>query len=188
MNITEESYLLKKLKEGDIRALEVIFNSHYANLCRYLLLLFKNQLLVENIAQDIFVYIWENREQIEIKTSLEAYLYSAGRYKALNQIRNTSKRESINQSIASSFSLEETSSDSKMELKEMEQIIENAILTLPERCQKIFRLSREEDMSYKEIAKFLGISINTVENQVGIALKKLRIVLRPFYLQILFLS
>ena len=188
MNISEETYLIKKLKEGDIRALEVIFNQHYANLCRYLLLLFKNQLLVENIAQDIFVYIWENRQQIEIKTSLESYLYSAGRYKAINQIRNVSKRNSINKSIANESPIEDKSSDSNLELKELEQIIENAIQTLPDRCQKIFRLSREEDMSYKEIAIIMNVSVNTVENQMGIALKKLRTVLRPFYLQLFILS
>jgi RNA polymerase sigma-70 factor (ECF subfamily) len=188
MNVSEETYLINKLKEGDIRALEVLFNQHYSNLCRYLLLLFKNQLLVEHIAQDIFVYIWENRQHIEIKTSMESYLYSAGRYKALNQIRNSSKRESIHMSLVNSSSLEEESSDKIMEIKELEQIIEQAINTLPERCQKIFRLSRQEEMSYKEIAHLMDISINTVENQIGIALKKLRTVLRPFYIQLFLLS
>lgn len=184
MERAEEAYLLQKLKEGDIRALELIFNQHYSNLCRYLVLLFKNQLLVDHIAQDIFVYLWENRQTIEIKTSLEAYLYSAGRYKAINQLRNTSKRETISKSIIASSSMEDKPADVALELKELEQIIEDAINTLPERCQKIFRLSREEDLSYKEIAKLLNLSVNTVENQMGIALKKLRTVLRPFYLQL----
>lgn len=188
MNISEETYLIQKLKEGDIRALEVIFNQHYSNLCRYLLLLFKNQLLVDHIAQDVFVYLWENRQVIEIRSSLASYLYSAGRYKALNQIRNTSKRESINKNIASSASIEDKSSDTILEIKELEQIIDNAINTLPARCQQIFRLSREEDMGYKDIAKLLNISVNTVENQMGIALKKLRTILRPFYMQLFLMS
>lgn len=188
MNDLEEAYLVQKLKEGDIKALEVLFNKHYGNLCRYLLLLFKNQLLTEHIAQDIFVYLWENRDQIEIKVSLESYLYSAGRYKALNQIRNSNKRDSINKSLGGSELSEETSSDHIIELKELEGIIENAINNLPLRCQQIFRLSRKEEMSYKEIAKILNISVNTVENQMRIALRKLRTVLRPFYFQLFFLS
>ncbi len=184
MGSTEEAYLIQKLKEGDIKALEVLFNKHYGNLCRYLLLLFKNQLVVDHIAQDIFVYLWENREQIEIRTSIESYLYSAGRYKALNQIRNQSRREIINNSLYTSNDQGEASSDIILEQKELEEIIENAITTLPPRCQQIFRLSRNEDLSNKEIAKFLNISVNTVENQMGIALRKLKTALRPYYMQI----
>lgn len=186
MNNSEEDYLIQKLKEGDIKALEVLFHKHYDNLCKYLLLLFKNQLLTENIAQDVFVYLWEKRETIEIQSSLESYLYTAGRYKALNQVRNSKKRESINQSLVNSDQLEESPSDRIVELKELENIIEEAISNLPLRCQQIFKLSRNEDMSYKEIAKTLNLSLSTVENQMSIALRKLRTTLRPFYAQILF--
>jgi RNA polymerase sigma-70 factor, ECF subfamily len=187
MVYSDEAFLLQRLKEGDVRALEVIFNQHYGNLCRYLLLLFKNQLLVEHIAQDIFVYLWENRESIEIKSSLEAYLYSAGRYKALNQVRNANRRATLNQFITENQDNEDKTSGSILEMKELEQIINKAISTLPERCQQIFRLSREEEMSYKEIAQLLDISVNTVENQIAIALKKLRTILRPFYIQLFFM-
>lgn len=186
MENVEEVYLLQKLRDGDIKALEVIFNRHYTDLCRYLLLLFKNQLIVEHIAQDIFVYIWENRETLEIKKSIKSYLYTAGRYKALNEIRNLKRREAIKTDIVSSTNDTEASTDTVMEIKEMEQLIENAISTLPNRCQQIFRLSREEEMSYKQIAEFLNISVNTVEGQMAIALKKMRTILRPFYFRIFF--
>lgn len=66
----EDQYLLEKLKEDDIRALETIFNRYYGDLCRYLLLIFKNQLLVEHVAHYIFIYLWENRNRLEINTSL----------------------------------------------------------------------------------------------------------------------
>jgi len=182
MENNNESFLLKKLKEGDINALETIFNAHYSKLCLYLLLLFKNQLLVENIAQDIFIYIWENREKLEIKTSLESYLYSAGRYKAINQIRNAKRQQMIKEHLGNDYGEAEISSHTILERKELERIIEEAISTLPNRCQQIFRLSREDDMSYKAISELLNISVNTVEGQMVIALKKLRGVLKPFYL------
>jgi RNA polymerase sigma-70 factor, ECF subfamily len=184
MENVEEIFLLQKLKEGDIKAMEVIFNRHYSDLCRYLVLLFKNQLLVENIAQDIFVYIWENRTTIEINKSIQSYLYTAGRYKALNEIRNTRRREVIRTEIVNSQNDSDVASDTALEIKELEELIENAISSLPDRCQHIFRLSREDDMSYKEIAKFLNLSINTVEGQMSIALKKMHKILRPYYLQI----
>jgi len=99
MENDDELFLLQKLKEGDIRALETIFNRHYSNLCRYLLLLFKNALLVEHIAQDVFVYIWENRELLDIK-NIKSYLYTAGKYKALTEIRNARRREAIRLKLA----------------------------------------------------------------------------------------
>ncbi|MBN2611736.1 MAG: RNA polymerase sigma-70 factor [Bacteroidales bacterium] len=185
MTSVEDRYLLQKLKEGDIQALEVLFDKYYGNLCRYLMVLFKNQLLVEHISQDIFIYLWENRKNLEINSSLESYLYTAGKYKALNQLRNLKRQEKIKERLGHLQQKEEKSIESKIEVTELEQIINDAIDSLPGRCKEIFRLSREEDKSYKEIAKLLNISINTVEGQMSIALKKLRTLLRPFYLKIL---
>ncbi len=188
MGNTDELFLLNKLKEGDINALEVIFHKYYGSLCRYLLLLFKNELIVEHIAQDIFIYLWEKRESLEIKTSLESYLYTAGRYKALNQIRDSKCREAIRKNLITSENEYNSDPELKLEIKELERIIEDAIKTLPARCQQIFRLSRGDEMSYKEIAELLNISVNTVEGQMAIALKKLRTILRPFYLQLLLMA
>ncbi|TSA32000.1 MAG: RNA polymerase sigma-70 factor [Porphyromonadaceae bacterium] len=185
MNYTEDLFLLQKLKEGDIHALEVIFKMHYSNLNRYLLFLFKNELLVEHIAQDIFVYLWESRETLEIKTSLESYLYAAGRYKALNQIRNNQLHETIKQKMTASMQ-DSQSIDTEFEMRELEGIINEAISSLPPRCQQIFRLSRDEEMTYQDIAKFLNISINTVEGQMSIALKRLRSALKPYYFKLFF--
>jgi RNA polymerase sigma-70 factor (ECF subfamily) len=186
LKYTEELFLLQKLKEGDIHALEIIFNKHYSNLSRYLLLLFKNEILVDHIAQDIFVHLWENRETLEIKTSLESYIYTAGRFKALNQVRDAKIQNDIRQRISDQVH-KPYYENAPIESEELETIINEAINALPDRCRKIFRLSREDEMSYKEIADYLNISINTVEGQMSIALKKLRKVLSPFYLQILLL-
>jgi RNA polymerase sigma-70 factor (family 1) len=187
MITNEDLFLLQKLKEGDIHALEVIFNKHYNNLSRYLLLLFKNELLVEHVAQDIFIYLWENRSDIEIHVSLESYIYSAGRYKALNQLRNARLQEAVREKL-SSPGHDEAPADLAYEKKELEKLIEEAISTLPPRCQQIFRLSREEDMTYKQIAEYLKVSTNTVEGQMSIALKKLRSALKPVYFKLLILS
>jgi RNA polymerase sigma-70 factor (family 1) len=183
----DEDYLLKKLKEGDIHALEVIYKGYYASLCRYLSLLFKKQVPVEQIADDIFIYIWEHRESLEIKTSLESYLYTAGKYKALNKIRDSRRREEIYNDFGTSQSRITNSPEFIMELTELDDIIGKAVEKLPERCQKIFRLSREEDLSYAEIAELLNISIRTVENQMSIAFKKIRNFLKLFYLRLFFI-
>lgn len=183
MKFTDEIFLLEKLREGDIHALEVIFNRYYSSLCKYLSLLFKNQVVVEHIAQDIFVYLWENRENLTINGSFEAYVYSAGKYKALNQIRDNKKHDSIQESMGNNSDVME-SIEKGIEIKELHSIIESAISTLPARCQQIFRLSREEELSNKEIAGLLGITVNTVEGQMSIAYKKLRTLLRPVYFRL----
>jgi RNA polymerase sigma-70 factor, ECF subfamily len=182
--MTDENDLLKRLKEDDVEALHLLFDRYFGDLNRYLCLLFKNEVMAENIAQDIFVYIWEQRHKLEIHSSLEAYLYTAGRYRALNQLRNEKLHKHVLQKIRQSepdaFDL-----NNKIEMIELENLIEEAVSSLPERCQKIFRMSRYDELSYKAIAGLLGISVNTVENQMSIALKKLRKVLKPFYLQML---
>lgn len=182
----EERYLIKKLNEGDMGAFEVIFKMHYGKLCQYLLMLFKNQSIVDNIAQDVFLYIWENREKITIKKSLQAYLFSAGRYKAINHIRDVKSHTHIIEGNIYRENDLETSSDQVLEMKELNHIVEEAIKSLPDRCQQIFRLSRDQDLSNKEIAKILNISVNTVENQMSIALKKLRSHLKPYFLKMFF--
>jgi RNA polymerase sigma-70 factor (ECF subfamily) len=181
----EDAALLLRLKNDDAEALKALFNRYYHPLKSYLFLLFKNETLAENIAQDIFVYLWENRFQLEIRTSVEAYLYSAGRYRGLNQLRNNKLHATILQKINQSNTVG-FSPNQALEMQELETMIEDSIFALPKRCQEIFRLSRFEELNYKEIADRLGISVNTVENQMAIALKKLRKSLRPFYFQMLF--
>ena len=180
MKYTDEDILLERLKKGEENALEVIFNRYYGNLCKYLLLLFKNKIIVEHIAQDIFIYLWENRDSLDIKLSLESYIYTAGRYKALNQIRNRKRQECILNEIGYNQSNQEDIPFISLETQDLQKIIDDAIIVLPEKCQQIFRLSRDEGMSHKEIAKILGISVNTVEGQITIALKKLRKQLKVF--------
>ncbi|MCB9014971.1 MAG: RNA polymerase sigma-70 factor [Lentimicrobiaceae bacterium] len=188
MLTSEDLFLLQKLKEGDIHALEVIFNKHYNNLSKYLQILFKNELLVEHIAQDIFIYLWENREQLQIRDSLESYIYTAGRYRALNQLRNAKLQEAVREKLSVSAGDDLYHVDAELEKQELKQLIDEAVSMLPPRCQQIFRLSREEEMSYREIAEYLHISCNTVEGQMAIALKKLRSVLKPFYFRLFVLT
>lgn len=185
MKSIEDFYLLQKLKEDDIAALEVIFNKYYTSLCRYLTLIFKNQIIVEHIVEDLFIYIWENRKKIEINTSLSSYLYTAARYKALNKIRDNKKFSNSFDIIENIYSEDSKNPDKVLEIQELQNLIDKAIESLPPRCQQIFKLSKEENLTYEEIARLMGISIKTVENQMNIAFKKLRKLLRPFYLKIL---
>jgi len=139
----------------------------------------------ENIVQDVFLLLWEKREVLEIQVSLVPYLFSLVKNKSLDFLRHKVVAEEFKQELSAKlFSLElmeySFSSD-----EEIERIITVAINKLPERCREIFIKSRIKGMKYREIAESLDISVNTVENQMSIALKKLRVELKD-YLPLLF--
>ena len=123
----------------------------------------KNQQEVEEMALDIFTYVWENRATLEIKLTFKAYLFQAARNKCLNNIRDRKNTCSIEES-----GYDACLEDSSVEVNELNRIIEEAILSLPEKCGEVFRKSREE------IAKEMQISVKTVEAQITKALKMIR--------------
>jgi len=180
-----DKLLLQKLKKGDVSALEHIFDSYYTDICRYLLLYINNSMVVEGIVQELFIYIWEKREELHIHTSIESYLYNASKYKALNHLRNEKKQKEIREKVTKQQATSANLSEEIVEADELKQIIENAVNLLPNKCQKIFRLSREDNLTNKEIASLLNLSVKTVENQMGTALKKLRVYLRPYHPSVL---
>jgi len=178
----QDDFIQKQLNAGEVSALEYLFHQYYDDLCRYSLVFTKDIDVAENIVQDLFVYIWEHRETIEIHLSFESYLYQASRYKALNYKRDKSRNEN-KLSILTKKSIGKVSvgADEAIQINELIQILNGAIKLLPDRCQQIFRLSRTEELSYREIAELLDISISTVDNQVNTAIKKIKTQVKRYY-------
>jgi RNA polymerase sigma-70 factor, ECF subfamily len=176
-----ELFIVGKMIEGDRDAFKYFFDQYYTDLCNFVLLYVKDKALAEEVVQDIFVYFWESRHKLNISSSVHAYLFSASKYKSLNLIRDrrnqTKTLEALAQTNKESFIQEENLFESPDELG---QILKASIELLPERCKVIFTLSKNNNLSNSEIANQLGISVKTVENQMTIALKKLREVLLPY--------
>lgn len=170
-----------KVKEGDLSAYEMIFKKFYPELFRFAYTYVRDQGVAEEMAQEVFLYLWEKRKKIEIQTTLKTYLYSAVKNKCLNYIRLELPRQQ------STFDVSEvvlSVSQAKIEEGENETLkkyIKLAIDDLPNKCRQIFILSRNAGMTYEEIAEEMNLSKKTVENQMGIALKKLRESLEPIY-------
>lgn len=178
----QDELLQKQLNAGEVTALEYLFHQYYDDLCRYTLVFTKDIAIAENIVQDLFVYVWEHRETIEIHLSFEAYLYQASRYKALNYKRDKSRKEDkLLILVEQSNGRVSVGADEAIEFKELNKIVWKAIELLPNRCQQIFRLSRTEELSYREIAELMNISISTVDNQVNAAIKKIKIHVKRYY-------
>ncbi len=167
---------IDKIEAEDAVAFESLFKTHYAKLCFYANTIIGNLAVSEEIIADLFTEIWEKRTQIQFSSSTKAYLYKSAYNRCLNYIKHAKiesayveyllKNESKNFfSEMPSYAYDE---------KEISKEITAAIDKLPEKCKAIFLLSRVQNKKYHEIANMLELSPKTVENQMAIALKKLR--------------
>ena len=172
MNLQEEKKLFIKIKRGDERAFEEIFHRYYQNLCGYASKILQDEMAAEEIVQDLFVKIWEKRENLDVKTSPKNYLVRSVKNHCLNYIKHTKIKRQHVKHIMSQES-EEIQEENYIEI-DLIQKIEESIKSLPQKRQEIFRLSREEGLKYREIAEKLNVSIKTVETQMGLAIKTLR--------------
>lgn len=173
MSLTDAE-LISGIREGSEKAFEALFRTYYNRLCHYAHSLLKDLDESEEMVQTVFLNIWEKREDLEITLSLKSYLYRAVHNYCLNRIKHFNVRE-VHKDYSVYYQSE--SVDSLNELMHGDELavqIEKAVQKLPGQCQVIFRMSRFDELKYQEIADHLNISIKTVENQIGKALKILR--------------
>jgi RNA polymerase sigma-70 factor, ECF subfamily len=176
--------LLTEIQSGSKEAFEVLYRTFYPDLCDYLYRYIDTPTICEELIQDLFMNIWMNRESWNPTDSLSSYLYVSARNRALDYLKHLeveerylkSQKISINSRIFSMNDLPEdlVNREDKTELDDFSMRVEEAILNLPPRSRQIFRLSREDGLTYREIAEYLGLSVKTVETQIGRALQKLR--------------
>jgi RNA polymerase sigma-70 factor, ECF subfamily len=175
-----EHQQIEALAAGDITAFEMIFKTYYQPLCNYAYTFLRDKEEAEEIVQTTFLSVWEKRGGMTIRTAVKPYLYAMVRNACLNVI----KHEKIKQKHAvEEISLSSHSHDSvahAVASSELESRIHNAMERLPEQCRLVFKLSRFEELKYAEIAEQLGISVKTVENHMGKALKIMREQLKDY--------
>jgi RNA polymerase sigma-70 factor (family 1) len=141
----------------------------------------------ENIVQDVFMLLWERRDVLNIQINLASYLFSLVKNKCLDYLRHQVIVDEYKQDLSLKLAALEQLNYSLSSEADVERIITDAINNLPDRCKQIFLKSRIQGKKYKEIAEELDISVNTVENQMAIALKKLRIELKELLPLFIFL-
>ncbi|RNC86148.1 MAG: RNA polymerase sigma-70 factor [Balneola sp.] len=173
----DDPQLLLAIKKGDHQAFKKFFERHHSYLFHFLLKKGVSEQQAEDLVQQAFVYIWEKRAQIDETKSLKAFLFRIAYTRMLNVFRDTAKFDE-NADIAT----EEGSEDvqARLEAKELGEIIENSIGSMPEKRQAVFRLCFIQEFTYKEAAETLQVSVKTIENHMGLALKELRGKLEKF--------
>lgn len=159
------------IANGDRKAFEALFRLHYRPLCAFALPYLKDVDKAEDLVQDLFFRLWLDREKVNIVTSVKAYLFAAVRNRCLNAMKTGGRVRALNEELHDTPQEEERSED---EHAERIGRVQAAIEALPIERRKVFKLSRYEGLKYHEIAERMGISVKTVENQMGQALKSLR--------------
>lgn len=173
-NFSEERSLILRLIEGDEDAFCELYATYKNRLIYFAMRFLKSREYAEDVFQDAFTVVWQSRRFINPDASFSSYLYTIMRNRILNQLRNAANEEKLKESILSQ-ALDYTE-DTKREvmLNDLKSLISHALQQLTPRQREIFEMSREAQLSHKEIADKLGISINTVQEHISTSLKLVR--------------
>lgn len=174
-NFNTDTVLINRLREGDTLALTELYNTYWQLLFMSAYNIIKDKELCEDIIQDIFMNIWHNREKLEINISLKGYLYACARYQVFNQFRKNKDKIHVEFFNDLDKRFQYATPETEMMHNELVHQINTIVETLPEKCQLVYILSREEQLSHKEIAGRLNISVKTVENHITKALQTIRL-------------
>jgi len=173
MHSAEEILLLDRLRSGDQSALKMLYAQHFSALVKIATNLSGETTHAKDAVQNAFIQLWAKRATLQIEIGLYPYLRRMVIHEVLAMQRKSARRSSLWQKRANVKTFH-TDVEEALGEKETKAAISAAIDTLPERCSEIFKLSRFSEMTYVEIAEALDISVKTVENQMGKALKILR--------------
>ena len=169
----DDPTLLQAIRQGDEPAFDTLFRKYYEPLCHYACTLTDGDLdEAEDLVQQTFVKLWEQRAAFDVQWSVKAYLYKMVHNRCLNRLRDARTREKYK--VYNAELLEQAHEHQPGAATELSERIQKALSTLPPECRRIFELSRFEELKYREIADQLGISIKTVETQMGKALRLMR--------------
>ena len=167
----QDEELFDLIKEGRSYALKILFKKYYERLCHFADTIINDNVLSEEIVSDIFVNIWEKREQININYKVKSYLFTAVKNQSINYLK---KRKLHTVSLYSA--VQEKTGDSanpeeKLLYDELKEKVDNIIDKLPEKRKLIFQMNRFDGFTFQEIADILSLSVFTVRNQMVKAIK-----------------
>jgi RNA polymerase sigma-70 factor (ECF subfamily) len=164
----------------DERGLDQVYTTHYVPLYHYAYTMLNDAELAEEMVQQVFLKLLEKKAAVTIQVSIKAYLYKAVHNECLNHFKHEKVKLAHVAMASRQLQYHTDTPSGKMQYKELELRLQEAINSLPEQCRTIFQLSRFEELKYADIALQLGLSLKTVENQMGKALKRLRLQLADY--------
>lgn len=157
-----------------------MYTTHFRGMYSYAYTILKDGEQAEEMVQSVFVKLWERKNDLQVESSLKSYLYRMVHNDCMNMLKHETVKAKFVKEKMYAMQNENESAGKKIQATELEAKLKEALRELPEQCRTIFQLSRFEDLKYREIASQLGIAEKTVENQMGKALKLLRLKLVDF--------
>jgi len=167
--------VLNGIAEGNENAFEQVYRCFYKKLYQFAFAIVKQKMVAEEITEDVFIKIWQNRSKAPQIQNLNVYLYTAIKNTAFNYLSKQTI-ENITEpfdNIDIQLNYSVVTPEQIIITAEMHKRVLQAIETLPPKCKMIFKLIREDGLKYKEVAEILNISVNTIDVQMAIAVKKL---------------
>jgi RNA polymerase sigma-70 factor (ECF subfamily) len=181
-----DSELIEALRKGEQAAFDELYRRHWRKVYALAYQKLRKRELAEELVQDLFVSLWMRRESLQINGALDAYLGMATRYLVIKFFQKERSRQEYAQQAALQ-PLSANPTEDSIFFDDLQQIIEQEINKLPEKCRHVFQLSRQSNLSQKEISLRLDISEKTVENHMTRALRLLRFGLKDFISSVLIL-
>ena len=177
------SHSNQSIEEHNEEVLKYLFDTYFTRLCQFMYTYWDNKQEIEEQVMDIYVHLWQHPEKIKPDLSIKAYLFQSARNKCLKLIRD--KKE-----ILSLDGLEEninTDEPTSLEMQELNELIQKAILAIPANSREIFLKSRNDNLTNQEIAEKMNISLKTVEKHISRSLKIVREIIGDQYIFFIFL-
>ncbi|TLU99454.1 RNA polymerase sigma factor [Dyadobacter luticola] len=180
MNHAQDDLLLVSLiKQGDSRGLDSLFRKYYNSLCRFATYLSNRSDLAEEIVADVFFRIWEKRDTLTVEKNVRSYLFTATRHTCINYMKQEKR---IMEDLSEDLIEVNAGPEDELMYRELESRVSDMVDHLPLKRKAIFQLNRFEGFSYNEIAEILSLSAKTVENQMGKAIKQLKLLQKTYRL------
>lgn len=175
-----DNSIIEALQNGSHKAFEDVFVAYFDKVKYLLNGLLRSESDAEELAQDIFVKLWMNRQSIDPNKAFSTYIYTIARNTALNYLKHKLVEENFKNSFNESDAETADSSDEILFAKEISLLIEMAVCRMPAQRRRIYQMSRKKGIPNQEIAEELGISKKTVENQLSLALQEIKHVISAF--------
>jgi RNA polymerase sigma-70 factor (family 1) len=174
LNIHNESELLRRIAAGDEKAYTEVYQTFFPSLVSFIIKIVKIRQVAEDIANEIFLNLWQRREKLDSIQSLNAYLFTAARNRSINALKAIVRSQSAMNQVRQSFQPRSIDAETNLLGKEYVSFIKEQIAELPPKAKQVFTLCREEGLSYEQVAFKLGISRNAVKGHMVASIKKLR--------------
>ncbi|MBN1819837.1 MAG: RNA polymerase sigma-70 factor [Prolixibacteraceae bacterium] len=169
-----DTVLIERLKDGEVLAFDLLFKKYSQKLYRFSFSLLKNEEDSREIIQETFFRVWKNRNSIDSRKSFKSFLFTISYNLIIDQMRLRIKDQEFKKNLAEHFKNIQLENVPATDYKQLENKIQIIVEKLPEKRKMIYKMSREDGLSHKQIAEKLNISVKTVENQINLSLKQIK--------------